>query len=123
MNQDARLEASDGHRFNACLAMPAGNLRGALVVIQEAFGVNGYVRSVCDSFAAEGYAAMAPALFDRQERGAVFDEQNPASLAEVRRLRAGLEWDKVLLDVDAAVDALGRYGRVGIVGYCVGGFA
>jgi carboxymethylenebutenolidase len=54
--------------------MPAGNLGEALVVIHEAFGVNGYVRSVCDSFAAEGYAAMAPALFDRQERGAAFDE-------------------------------------------------
>jgi len=120
MNETIQIQASDGHTLGACLALPAGKPRGGLVVIQEAFGVNTYVRSVCESFAAEGYAALAPALYDRQQRGAEFDDEG-ASLPQARRLRSGLEWDKVLLDVGAAADALARYGRVGIVGYCVGG--
>ena len=121
MSGTIQIQASDGHRLDACLALPAGTPRGGLLVVQEAFGVNAYVRSVCETFAAEGYAALAPALYDRQQRGAAFDDESEASLAKARPLRAGLQWDKVLLDVAAAADTLARYGRVGIVGYCVGG--
>lgn len=121
MNETIQLQASDSHALSACLALPVGKPRAGLVVIQEAFGINAYVRSVCESFAAEGYAAIAPALYDRQQRGAAFDNESEAALAKARPLRSGLQWDKVLLDVGAAADALARYGRVGIVGYCVGG--
>ncbi len=116
-----QIKASDGHSLDAHLSLPAGDAHGGIVVIQEAFGVNFYVRSVCDSFAAEGYASLAPALYDRQQRGAAFEDRGPASLAAARRLRAGLEWPKVLLDVNAGIDELARFGRVGVVGYCVGG--
>ena len=64
MGSDVQLTASDGHRFDAYLARPAGQARGGVVVIQEAFGVNGYVRSVVERYAAEGYLTIAPALYE-----------------------------------------------------------
>ena len=63
-----RLMARDGHEFNAWLAAPQGAARGAVVVLQEIFGVNAHIRSVTESFAAAGYLAIAPALFDRIRR-------------------------------------------------------
>jgi carboxymethylenebutenolidase len=115
------MKAADGHEFSAYFAEPVGRARGGLVVVQEAFGVNAYIRSVCDRFAREGYASLAPALYDRQERNAAFDTQQPDVLAHARKLRAGLVWSEVLKDVDACVQRLRDYGRVGVVGYCVGG--
>jgi carboxymethylenebutenolidase len=115
------MKASDGHEFSAYSAEPVGRARGGLVVIQEAFGVNGYIRSVCDRFAAEGYACLAPALYDRQERGAAFDSHDEPALSHARKLRKGLVWSDVLKDVDACVQRLREFGRVGVVGYCVGG--
>jgi carboxymethylenebutenolidase len=115
------ITASDGHGFSAYFAKPTGRPRGALVVLQEAFGVNAYLRSVCDGFAAEGYACLAPALYDRQERNAAFDSHEPDVLARARKLRAGLVWSDVLRDVSACVERLREFGRVGVAGYCVGG--
>ena len=63
------LEAADGHRLAAYLSRPQGTPRAGLVVVQEVFGVNSHIRSVADGFAAEGYLAVAPALFDRIEPG------------------------------------------------------
>ncbi|MFN4100094.1 MAG: dienelactone hydrolase family protein, partial [Pararhodobacter sp.] len=62
------LRASDGHNLGAYRADPTGAPRGAVVVIQEIFGVNSHIRSICDRLAAEGYTAIAPAVFDRHER-------------------------------------------------------
>ena len=67
------ITAADGHKLAAYLSTPAGKARGALVVIQTAFGIDDYLKGVCDSYAREGYAAIAPALYDRQQRGAVFE--------------------------------------------------
>jgi carboxymethylenebutenolidase len=69
MGQRLTLTAEDGHRFTAYQARPAGTPRGAPVVIQEIFGVNQHIRNVTDGFAADGYVALAPALFDRVEPG------------------------------------------------------
>src|SRR5579883_2906086 len=69
MGQTIELAAADGHRFAAYRAEPAGKPRGAIVVVQEIFGLNGHVRRVADGFAAQGYLAIAPALFDRTKRG------------------------------------------------------
>ena len=69
MGEFTPLMARDGHEFRAYLAAPAGQPRGAIVVIQEIFGVNSHIRAVTDSFAAEGYVAIAPSLFDRVRRG------------------------------------------------------
>ena len=115
----AMLTAADGHRLDAHFAAPKGKPRGGLVVVQEAFGVTSYIKRVCDFFAGEGYAALAPALYDRQERNAVFE--NHEQVEKARKLRAGLVWPDVVKDMAASVERLREYGRVGTVGYCVGG--
>lgn len=121
VEEEVRLSAADGHVLDAYLARPAHRERGALVIVQETFGVTEYVRSACDRFALQGYAAIAPAIYDRQKRGAVLTDAEPESLAEARRLRRGLVWKDVLADVSAAIERVRGAGRVGIVGYCVGG--
>jgi len=115
------LTASDGVRISAYEAAPAAAPRGALVVVQEIFGVNGHIRSVCDGYAAEGYRAIAPALFDRYERG-VDIGYTPADVARGRELKARAMTDVALRDIAAARDAVADAGKVGIVGYCWGGF-
>ena len=69
MGELTTIMARDGHEFQAWLTAPAGRPRGAVVVIQEIFGVNGHVRAVTDGFASAGYTAIAPSLFDRIRRG------------------------------------------------------
>ena len=69
MGDNIELIASDGFRLSAYRAMPEGKPRGGLVVVQEIFGVNSHMRNVCDGYARDGYCAIAPALFDRYERG------------------------------------------------------
>lgn len=115
------LTASDGHRLSSVLAMPGGDKpRGGVVVVQDAFGVGDYIAGVCARFAGEGYAALAPALYDRQQRGARFGK-SPEEMAAATRLRNNLDWNGVLADVEAARLHLAQYGKVGIVGYCAGG--
>ena len=118
---DVRLRAADGHEFDAAFARPAGTARGGLVVIQEAFGVTPYIRDVCRRFAGLGYASIAPCLYDRQQRGFVGSPGDPESGPRAASLRKGLVWADVMADVNAAIDAVMPYGRVGIVGYCMGG--
>jgi carboxymethylenebutenolidase len=114
------LVARDGHRLDAYRAGASGTVKGAVVVLQEAFGVNAYIRSVCDDYARRGYLALAPALYDRQRRNSAFGYDED-SLEQARALRRGLVYLDVLLDIDAAAAALRPFGRVGVVGYCVGG--
>jgi len=116
-----KLEASDGHTFDAYRAQPEGDTRAGLVVIQEIFGVNGHIRNVADRFAAVGFEALAPALFDRTERGLELGYQ-PDDIDRGRAVRAKVSSDVALLDVAAAVKCLARTGRpVAVVGYCWGG--
>ena len=115
------LTSPDGFRLSAYCAEPAGTPRGGLVVVQEIFGVNAHIRSVCDGYAADGYLAIAPALFDRYQRGVDWG-YTPEDIARGRELRAQADAAAALLDVVAARDAAARAGRVGIVGYCWGGF-
>ena len=115
------LKAADGHTFDAHFARPKNAPRGAVVVVQEAFGLNAYVRGLCEEFAADGYAALAPALYDRQQRGAAWDSHEGEALENARRLRRGLVWADVMRDVGACAERLREFGKVGVVGYCVGG--
>ncbi|MFO7278200.1 MAG: dienelactone hydrolase family protein, partial [Pseudomonadota bacterium] len=69
MGEFQTLMARDGHEFRAYIAAPSGQPHGAVVVIQEIFGVNSHIRALTDGFAAEGYVAIAPSLFDRVRRG------------------------------------------------------
>jgi carboxymethylenebutenolidase len=114
------LTASDGHRLAAYRADPAGKPRGGLVVIQEIFGVNSHIRSVADGYAADGYLAIAPALFDRAERGFEVG-YSPPEIERGRAVRAKVSLDDALKDVAAAITAAAPAGKVGIVGYCWGG--
>jgi carboxymethylenebutenolidase len=121
MGERLTLTAEDGHRFTAYLARPAGAPRGALVVVQEIFGVNHHIRNVTDGFAADGYLALAPALFDRVERGYETGYAQ-ADVERGRAVRQKLGWDAMVMDVRAAVNEQRKSGlRVGVVGYCMGG--
>ena len=114
------LQAADGHSFAAWVAAPAGTPRGGLVVAQEIFGVNGHIRRVADGYAADGYLVVAPALFDRVERGVELGYE-PPSIQRARALKDASGNDKPLLDLAAAVAHAATAGKVGIVGYCWGG--
>lgn len=118
MGQTISLTAADGHRASA---YTAGDGRPGLVVIQEIFGVNGHIRSVVDRFAAQGFTAIAPALFDRVEPGLELG-YTPEDVAEGRRLRGLVQTEDALKDIAAAVDDLTARGHpVAVVGYCWGG--
>ncbi len=118
MGTTIQLTAADGHSLSAYQAGPSTAAKG-LVVVQEIFGVNHHMRNVCDRFAAQGYAVIAPALFDRvapgHELGYTADD-----VARGRGLRAGVPDAGAMADIEAAAKALsGR--SLGIVGYCWGG--
>src|ERR1035437_8433552 len=115
------LVAEDGHRFDAYRADPAGKPRGAVVVVQEIFGVNSHIRSVADGYAADGYLAIAPALFDRARRNVELGYA-PEDIAAGRELTAASPTDAALLDIAAAARAAAPAGKVGVVGYCWGGY-
>ncbi len=117
-SEQVELHASDGGHVSAYHVRPPTRVRGRLVVVQEIFGVNKHIRSVADRFADAGYEVIAPAFFDRIERGVELD-YDQASIERGRAFPAKLGFDTPLLDVAAAVQKLG--GKVGVVGYCWGG--
>jgi carboxymethylenebutenolidase len=121
MGQSIKLKAADGFELAAYRADPSGKPRGGLVVLQEIFGVNSHIRAVCDGYAADGYRVIAPALFDRAERN-VDIGYTPDDVAKGIALKAKSPITTALQDVTAARDALGDAGKVGITGYCWGGF-
>ncbi len=99
---------------------PPGKPRGGVVVVQEIFGVNAHIRAVTDRFASEGYLAIAPAIFDHIEKG--FDVGYDAQSRERGMAIAGkLDFDQILRDVQAAIEVAKEGGKVGVVGYCLGG--
>ena len=121
MGHSIELTANDGFTLSAYRADPAGAPRGGLVVAQEIFGVNSHIRALCDGFAADGYVALAPALYDRYERG--FDVgYTPADIAKGREIKGLAQTDTALRDIAAAQDALAGVGKIGVIGYCWGGF-
>jgi carboxymethylenebutenolidase len=120
MSEFITLMARDGHEFSAWLAAPAGKPRGAVVVIQEIFGVNAHIRAVTDSYAAEGYVAIAPAVFDRIRKGIELG-YNPDTMKEGFGYAQQLQPDKTLLDIGASIAVVKHGGRVGVVGFCWGG--
>ncbi|MBO6783135.1 MAG: dienelactone hydrolase family protein [Alphaproteobacteria bacterium] len=120
MGTDLKLSAADGHELDAYKAEPEGDPRGGVVIIQEIFGVNDDIRETVDNFAKEGYVAIAPALFDRHERDAVLDFTEDG-MAKGRALKGALDWDDVVKDVNAAVAEIDGAGKIGVVGFCMGG--
>jgi len=121
MGDTITLTAEDGHKLAAYRAAPTGAPRGGLVVVQEIFGVNSHIKSVCDGFAADGYVALAPAIFDRVERDFAIGYK-PEDIERGRGVRGKLSVEDAVKDVRAAVKALAAERlKVGVVGYCFGG--
>ena len=118
--ETVELQAGDGHRLSGFLARPVGEPRGSVVLVQEIFGVNRHIRSVCEGYAAAGFTALAPALFDRVERGVElpYDE---AGIERGRGLMGRVSLDLALADMAAALNRLGGARSAAVVGYCWGG--
>jgi carboxymethylenebutenolidase len=120
VGQDIKLTASDGFKLGGYRADPAGRPKAAIVVIQEIFGVNHHIRSVCDRLAGEGYVAIGPSIFDRTQP----DFQcgySPDEIATARKFIANPDWAAMLRDTQAAIDAVKDVGPIGIIGFCLGG--
>lgn len=122
MSEAIKLKAADGHDLDAYVARPTGTPIAALIVIQEAFGVNGHIRWVTDGFANDGFLAVAPALFDRVERGVEVGYEGAdreRGIAIARQLNP----DNAIKDIAAAVEfAKNETGKqCGVIGYCLGG--
>lgn len=117
------LKAADGFTFPAYVAQPAGPAKGAVVVLQEIFGVNSHIRQVADGYAAAGYLAVAPSTFHRVKPGVEMgyspDDMN-AGFALKTAVEA-LPAPGLMPDIQAAIDHAGQAGKVGIVGFCWGG--
>ena len=120
MGQDIKLTASDNFQLGGYRADPAGAPKGAVVVIQEIFGVNHHIRSVCDRLASEGYVAIAPSIFDRIEPGFT-SGYSADEVTNARKFVANPDWTAMLRDTQAAIDAVKSIGPVGIIGFCLGG--
>jgi carboxymethylenebutenolidase len=122
MTENVKLTASDGHELDAYLSKPSMAPIAGLVVIQEAFGVNQHIRSVADGYAKEGFLALAPALYDRLERGVELgyegaDRERGIAIARKMNL------DDAVKDVAAALEYLQKSAgkKCGVIGYCLGG--
>jgi len=122
MGESATLHAADGHTLSAYVAQPAGQPLAALVVIQEIFGVNAHIRSVADSFANDGFFAVAPAIFDRIKPGIELGYEG-ADMQTAMSLIPKLNPDQSVIDIGAAIDYAAKTTgkKVGVVGYCFGG--
>lgn len=123
MGEFVELKAADGHAFRTYVARPTGSPKGAMVVIQEIFGVNSHIRSVADGYAAQGYLAVAPETFSRVKAGVELG-YTEADMGEGFGLKTAVEAlapPGVMLDLQAAVDYAASAGKVGMVGYCWGG--
>jgi carboxymethylenebutenolidase len=120
MSEFTTIMSRDGHELRAWLAAPPGPPRGAIVVVQEIFGVNSHIRAVTDGYASEGYVAIAPSLFDRVRKGIELG-YSQAEVQEGFGYVQQLKLEQTLADLSAALAVVKHAGRVGMVGYCWGG--
>jgi carboxymethylenebutenolidase len=125
MARSIEIQAHDGGRFTGYLAEPAGGKGPGILVIQEIFGVNKVMRDICDGLAKQGYVALCPDLFWRQEPGIDITDKTKAEWDKAFALFNGFNLDKGIDDLKASLSVLrklpGCSGKVGTVGYCLGG--
>ena len=122
MGETVKIRSVDGHQLDAYVAKPAGEPIAGLVVIQEIFGVNRHIRSIADGYAKDGFLAVAPALFDRVERGVELSYEGDDAKKAMALLQK-TDVDNALADVDAALAYAAKETgkKVGVIGYCFGG--
>ena len=113
-----RLKAKDGHELDAYVAEPQGEAKGGVVIVQEVFGVTNHIKRVADQYAAQGYKAVAPALFDRIRRDLTLEYSEVQKGLEYMQQ---LQWPNTLADVDAAANEARSAGSAAVIGYCWGG--
>ena len=119
MGQNIRLTAADGHELGAFLAEPSGRVRGAIVVAMEMYGVNDYLRTVCENYAADGYVAIAPQFFDRFAPDVTFPYDGSAY--DLAKKYSADVVPHIVTDAEAAKAHVSGAGKVAISGYCFGG--
>lgn len=117
-----RMTAADGFESAIYVARPEGPARGGVVILPEIFGVNAHIRSVTDRYAAWGYLAVAPSVFDRVHRDLDLGYDDEA-VRQGQALMHHIDWDQAVLDIEAAGAIASEAGAVGIVGFCWGGTA
>lgn len=116
-----KLKADDGHELGAYVATPAKEAVGAVVVVQEIFGVNKSIRKVADDYAAEGFLAIAPAIFDRYERNLELG-YGEADMKKAFGLYPKLDPNVTLIDIAAAFHHAKQMDKpTGVLGFCYGG--
>jgi carboxymethylenebutenolidase len=122
---DVTIRAADGGSFSAYLATPKSGKGPGILLIQEIFGINKVMRDLADGFAAQGYAVLCPDLFWRQEPGIDITDQSKAEWDKAFALFRGFNVDKGVDDLKASLAALRKHqacsGKIGTVGYCLGG--
>ncbi len=118
MGEMIRLTTTDGHVLDAYQATPAGAPKGGVVILQEIFGITDHIRRVTDQYAAHGYLAVAPSLFDRVRPKIILDY---SEVDEARSIMTSLVLSEVITDTQAAVTAVRSAGKVAAIGYCWGG--
>ena len=123
MGQFTELKAADGQAIPAYVAQPKGQAKGGIVVIQEIFGVNSHIRSVADGYAADGYLAVAPAIFHRVKPNVElgYEQDDMAAGMALKTAVEALPSPGVMQDIQAAIQHAAQAGKVGIVGFCYGG--
>ena len=123
--KEITISAADGGKFMGYLAAPKSGGGPGIVVIQEIFGVNDVMRGITDSYAEAGYMALCPDLFWRQEPGIQLTDQTEEEWARAFELFNGFDLDKGVQDLDSTIETLrgqeGCSGKVGTVGFCLGG--
>jgi carboxymethylenebutenolidase len=120
MGKNIELTSSDGFKLGAYRADPSGKPKGGIVLVQEIFGVNHHIKAVADGFAADGYAVIAPAYFDRVQKN--FDVgYSQADMEAGRGVVGKMDFGNVVKDTNAAVNELKAAGKVAVIGYCWGG--
>lgn len=122
---DIQIPSLDGASFQAYAALPAGGNGPAIIVAHEIFGVNESLRRICDDLAAQGYIAVCPDLFWRQEAGVQLSEQSDVDWEHAQRLYKGFDVEAGVRDLLATLAFLRRMpgcsGKVGALGYSIGG--
>lgn len=125
MREHINLAADDGHSFQGYCSTPHNEVvKGGVLVVQEIFGVNNYIKEVCHKLSKTGYIAIAPCLFDRH-KPAVTLGYNSDSIAKGRAIKDAIGWKNPILDIEAGLQAFEQINsndlKIGVLGFCWGG--